>query len=149
MSVEEEKKSNFKKFFKIFQKKENKIDNVLNNYVIDNDKRVDDVIVPEPIGLPQAQTTIRKFWHSNRTEVSVGADRLIKEYFYGCLKNFDYPMRLKYCWDFSSKHESLFKRKYEKYLIARRAKKAKAESTKRKSSSTFSRSHSSFKASTV
>lgn len=43
-------------------------------------------------------------WYGNRTQVSIKADRQIKEYFYHCIPNIDYPMRMNYCWDFSPTH---------------------------------------------
>lgn len=51
-----------------------------------------------------------RFWHGNRTQVSIKADRQIKEYFYHCIRNIDYPMRINYCWNFSSSHEQFFRR---------------------------------------
>lgn len=51
-----------------------------------------------------------KFWFSNRTPFSLKADRQMKEYFYHCVRNFDFPMRLNYCWNFSIKHEKFFKK---------------------------------------
>ena len=49
-------------------------------------------------------------WYGNRTQNSIKADRQFKEYFYHCIRNIDYPMRVNYCWDFSLKHENLFKK---------------------------------------
>lgn len=43
-------------------------------------------------------------WYTNRTQVSIKADRQIKEYFYPRIRDIDYPMRLNYCWDFSPTH---------------------------------------------
>jgi hypothetical protein len=51
-----------------------------------------------------------KFWYANRTQVSIKADRQITEYFYHCIRNIDYPMRINYCWNFSLKHENYFKK---------------------------------------
>lgn len=51
-----------------------------------------------------------QFWFSNRTPFSLKADRQMKEYFYHCIRNFDFPMRLNYCWNFSVNHEKFFKK---------------------------------------
>jgi hypothetical protein len=53
----------------------------------------------------------QQFWFDNRTQKSIKADRQIKEYFYHCIQNFDYPMRNNYCWDFSLNHQNLFRKK--------------------------------------
>jgi hypothetical protein len=53
----------------------------------------------------------QQFWFDNRTQTSIKADRQIKEYFYHCIQNFDYPMRNNYCWDFSLNHQNLFRKK--------------------------------------
>lgn len=60
-----------------------------------------------------------KFWFANRTQVSVKADRQIKEYFYHCIRNIDYPMRINYCWNFSPAHENYFRRTFASKAIQR------------------------------
>ncbi len=52
----------------------------------------------------------QSFWFANRTPLSIQADRHIREYFYHCISNFDFPMRLNYCWNFSINHQRLIKK---------------------------------------
>ena len=58
---------------------------------------------------------------NNRTQGSIKADRQIKEYFYHCITNIDYPMRVNYCWNFSTNHEKLFKNTIAKRKLAKTA----------------------------
>ena len=57
---------------------------------------------------------------SNRTQNSIKADRRFKEYFYHCITNIDYPMRVNYCWNFSSNHEKFFKTTVAKRKLERK-----------------------------
>ncbi|EFX60426.1 hypothetical protein DAPPUDRAFT_277555, partial [Daphnia pulex] len=72
---------------------------------------------PPPPPAPRAAPC--QFWFDNRTQASIKADRQIKEYFYHCIRNFDYPMRVNYCWDFSANHENLFKKTLAKKAFKR------------------------------
>jgi hypothetical protein len=65
---------------------------------------------PKPAGV-ESELPKGPFWFENRTQTSIKADRQIKEYFYRCIHNFDYPMRDSYCWDFSQIHQSLFRKR--------------------------------------
>jgi len=56
----------------------------------------------------------QSFWYANRTPQSIKADKHIKEYFYHCMRNFDFPMRINYCWNFSISHQGLFKKTLER-----------------------------------
>ena len=56
---------------------------------------------------------------TNRTQNSIKADRRFKEYFYHCITNIDYPMRVNYCWNFSSNHEKFFKTTVAKQKLER------------------------------
>jgi len=57
---------------------------------------------------------------TNRTQNSIKADRRFTEYFYHCITNIDYPMRVNYCWNFSSNHEKLFKTTVAKRKLDRK-----------------------------
>jgi hypothetical protein len=57
---------------------------------------------------------------TNRTQNSIKADRRFTEYFYHCITNIDYPMRVNYCWNFSSNHEKFFKTTVAKRKLERK-----------------------------
>jgi hypothetical protein len=54
-------------------------------------------------------------WCSNKTPKSVTKiDQDLTEYFYHCMKNIDFPMRVSYCWNFSESHRNFFNQTYSK-----------------------------------
>lgn len=73
-------------------------------------------------------------WYGNRTQNSIKADRQFKEYFYHCIRNIDYPMRVNYCWDFSLKHENLFKKTLAKRKLSQIHSNSSNSSSSKKSS---------------
>lgn len=53
-----------------------------------------------------------KYWYSNKTPKSIKSERVLTEYVFHCMKNFDFPIRTNYCWNFSEAHRNRFNEVY-------------------------------------